>query len=181
MYKYVKKYVLLIIIASVILILDQYTKSLVRTNLAVGEVWAPWEWLIPYARIVNWNNTGAAFGIFQGGGTILAVLAVLVVLVILYYYPRVPTAEWVLRIALILQLGGAIGNLTDRIKYGHVTDFISVGTFPVFNIADSSISVGVAVLIIGLWFQEKKERKQSIGDGNINPNEAASINGEESV
>ncbi len=132
-------------------------------------------------ELLNWHNTGAAFGIFQGGGTILAVLAVLVVMVILYYYPRVPNAEWVLRIALILQLGGAIGNLIDRINYGHVTDFISVGTFPVFNVADSSISVGVAVLIIGLWFQERNERKQSNGEGKINPNEAASINGEESI
>ena len=181
MYQYIKKYVLLIIIAGVIIILDQYTKTLVRTNLALGEVWSPWESLLPYARIVNWHNTGAAFGIFQGGGTILAVLAVLVVMVILYYYPRVPNAEWVLRIALILQLGGAIGNLIDRINYGHVTDFISVGTFPVFNVADSSISVGVAVLIIGLWFQERNERKQSNGEANINPNEAASINGEESI
>jgi len=181
LYQYIKKYVLLIIIAGVIIILDQYTKTLVRTNLALGEVWSPWESLLPYARIVNWHNTGAAFGIFQGGGTILAVLAVLVVMVILYYYPRVPNAEWVLRIALILQLGGAIGNLIDRINYGHVTDFISVGTFPVFNVADSSISVGVAVLIIGLWFQERNERKQSNGEAKINPNEAASINGEESI
>jgi signal peptidase II len=181
LYKLVKKYILVIIIASLIIILDQYTKSLVRTSLAIGEVWSPWDWLTPYARIVNWNNTGAAFGIFQGGGTVLAVLAVFVVLVILYYYPRVPQAEWVLRIALILQLGGAIGNLVDRINFGHVTDFISVGTFPVFNIADASISIGVAVLIVGLWFQESKERKQSIGEGKNNPNETASVNGEESI
>ena len=181
MIKIIKKYVLLIIIASLIIILDQYTKSLVRTNLVMGEVWSPWEWLTPYARIVNWHNTGAAFGIFQGGSSILAVLAAFVVLVILFYYPRVPNAEWVLRIALIMQLGGAVGNLIDRINIGHVTDFISVGTFPVFNIADASISIGVAVLIIGLWIQERNEKKGSIGEGKINPNEAASVNGEESI
>jgi signal peptidase II len=58
-------------------------------------------------------------------------------------------------------LGGAIGNLTDRLTVGHVTDFISVGTFPVFNIADSSISVGVGVLILGVWMQEREQRRNA--------------------
>jgi len=63
-----------------------------------------------------------------------------------------------------MQMGGAIGNLIDRITIGHVTDFISIGTFPVFNVADSSISVGCVVLLLGVWWQEraaKKERMQA--------------------
>jgi signal peptidase II len=60
-----------------------------------------------------------------------------------------------------MQLGGAAGNLVDRLLIGKVTDFISVGTFPVFNVADSSISVGVVVLLLGVWIKERNERKQN--------------------
>jgi signal peptidase II len=62
------------------------------------------------------------------------------------------------RLALVLQFGGAIGNLLDRATYGPVTDFISVGSFPVFNVADSCISVGVALLVAALWLEERKRR-----------------------
>jgi signal peptidase II len=60
-----------------------------------------------------------------------------------------------------LQLGGAAGNLIDRLLVGRVTDFISIGTFPLFNIADSSISVGVAVLLLGVWVKERNEKKKA--------------------
>jgi signal peptidase II len=65
-----------------------------------------------------------------------------------------------MRLAMGLQMGGAIGNLIDRVVVGHVTDFISVGTFAVFNVADASISVGVAVLILGVWLQERRQKAQ---------------------
>jgi signal peptidase II len=58
-----------------------------------------------------------------------------------------------------MQLAGALGNLIDRMTIGHVTDFVSVGNFPVFNVADASITVGVGVLLIGMWVQEKREKK----------------------
>jgi signal peptidase II len=63
-----------------------------------------------------------------------------------------------MRIALAMQVGGALGNLIDRIRFGPVTDFIAVGTFPVFNVADASITVGVIILLIFLWWQERKEK-----------------------
>lgn len=158
----IKKYSLLVGIALVILVLDQWTKSLVRNGLAYGEAWSPWEWLMPYARIVHWNNTGVAFGMFQGYGMVFTVLALIVATVIVYYYPRVPVEEWPLRIAMGMQLGGALGNLIDRVtNNGHVTDFISVGNFAVFNIADASISVGVAVLLIGMWWKDRSEAKKA--------------------
>src|SRR4030067_1795107 len=97
----------------------------------------------PYARIVHWKNTGAAFGLLQGFGGVFTILGLLVSIAILFYFPQVPTREWTLRLAMGLQLGGAVGNLIDRITQGYVTDFISVGTLPVFNVADSSISLGV--------------------------------------
>ncbi|HEY5902431.1 MAG TPA: signal peptidase II, partial [Anaerolineales bacterium] len=143
-------------IAGAVVALDQWTKWLVRTHLDFPNSWLPqgWEWLSPYARIVNWHNTGAAFGMFQDGSLIFTVLAFIVIVAILYYYPRVEADDWPLRLAMGLQLGGALGNLIDRLTQGgEVTDFISVGTFPVFNIADASITVGVIVLILGVWWK----------------------------
>jgi signal peptidase II len=154
-------YGLLIVIAGLIVILDQWTKTLVRQSLSLGETWMPVEWLEPYVRVVNWHNTGAAFGIFQQGGLIFTILAIVVTIFILYYFPQVPRKDWPLRVAMGMQLGGALGNLTDRLRFGAVTDFISVGKFPVFNVADSSISVGVAVLILGVWISERKAKKEN--------------------
>jgi signal peptidase II len=153
-----RDYVALVGIASLVLALDQFSKYLVRTRLAFGETWSPFPWLAGVVRVVYWNNTGAAFGLFPSGGLIFTIVAVIVSLAILYYYPRLPRGYFLLRLALGLQLGGAIGNLTDRILHGTVIDFISVGSFPVFNLADSSISVGVAILIITMWIDERRSR-----------------------
>ncbi|MBU0511798.1 MAG: signal peptidase II [Chloroflexi bacterium] len=156
MKKYIRDYAFLFGLAGVIIALDQWTKEIVRTQLAMAETWSPWEWLAPYARIVNWHNTGAAFGLGQNLSLVFTLLAIFVVGAIIFYFPQIPRQEWPLRIALGMQLGGATGNLIDRLTQGFVTDFISVGTFPVFNVADSSISIGVAVLIIGMWISERR-------------------------
>ena len=142
--------------------LDQWTKWLVRTNIPFEQAWLPNSllWLMPYARIVHWSNSGAAFGSFQNGNTVFTILAIIVIIAILYYYPRVEADDWALRLAMGLQLGGAAGNLIDRLIAGKVTDFISIGNFAVFNVADSSISVGVAVLVLGVWIKERNDKKK---------------------
>jgi signal peptidase II len=169
-----RNYLLLFILAGSIIGLDQWTKYLVRANLALGEVYVPWQWLQPYARIVHWKNTGAAFGIFQGFGDVFTVLAIIVSILIIYYYPQVSRQDWTLRVALGLQLGGAVGNLIDRLTIGWVIDFISIGSFPVFNVADSSISIGVAVLIIGIWTKERREKARKIvHDGGVTQNRSS--------
>jgi signal peptidase II len=159
--KYLWDYVLLSLIAGIVIGLDQWTKELIRIKLDFTEIWSPWSWLTPYARIVHWKNTGAAFGMLQNYGDIFSILAILVAIAILYYFPQVPRQDWILRFAMGLQLGGALGNLVDRITQGYVTDFISVATFPVFNIADASISVGVAILILGMWYKDRKEKRSA--------------------
>lgn len=148
--------------AGVIVALDQWTKWLVRENLPFQGTWLPeWlYWLSPYARIVHWYNSGAAFGMFQNGNLIFTILAFIVIAAILFYYPQVDAGDWSLRLALVLQLAGAAGNLVDRLLVGKVTDFISVGTFPVFNVADSSITVGVIVLLLGVWIKERNDKKR---------------------
>lgn len=161
MKSWIKNYWMLFGVAAVMVGLDQWTKYLVRTNIPFGGSWMPWEWLAPYARIVHWTNNGVAFGMFQGFGMIFALLALIVSGAIIYYYPQIPSDQWIMRIALGLQLGGALGNLVDRIIFNfEVTDFISVGNFAVFNVADSSISVGVAILLIAIWISDSKKKTQ---------------------
>jgi signal peptidase II len=93
---------------------------------------------------------------------VFTVLAFIVIAAIIYYYPRVENADWPLRLALSMQLGGAIGNLIDRLLHGRVTDFISIGSFPVFNVADSSITVGCVVLVLGVWWQERAAKREKM-------------------
>ncbi len=90
---------------------------------------------------------------------VFTVLAFIVSIVILYYYPRVPRSEWAIRLAMTLQLAGAVGNLIDRLTQGTVTDFVSLGTFAVFNVADASISIGTAILVLAVWLSERKQNK----------------------
>jgi len=166
-----EKYGFLFSVAGLIVLLDQWTKTLVRTSLPLGGTWLPESlgWVAPYARIVNWHNTGAAFGMFQSGSMIFTVLAFIVTGVIIYYFPQVERSDWTLRLAMSMQLGGAIGNLIDRLLHdGRVTDFISVGTFPVFNVADSSISVGTVVLLLGVYLQERAAKRAKADPGESN-------------
>ncbi len=187
MKKYAKDYLWLAVLIGVVISLDQWTKALVRARLEFSYTWTPWEWLAPYARIVNWKNTGAAFGLGQNlnANTPLMILACVVILMILYYYPQIPRHDWPLRLALGLQLSGALGNLIDRVARGYVTDFISIGSFAVFNVADSSISIGVAVLIIGMWLQERKtasssQESDALPDGAENHPEGGNLSYDES-
>ncbi len=165
----------LFIVAAVIVVVDQVTKWLVVTNIPYGGMWSPWEWLTPIARIVHWSNTGVAFGMLQGMNPVFIGLAVVVSGMIIYYYQKLEKQDGLIKLALMLELGGAIGNLVDRIQYGHVIDFVSVGNFPVFNVADSCITVGVIILLIGVWIQEKREKTRRAAatqdqtlDGNVN-------------
>lgn len=159
----IKDYALLFGVAGVSVAFDQWTKWWVRENIAFGGEWLPdWlMWLSPYARLVHWYNSGVAFGMFQNGNLVFTILAFIVIGAIIYYFPHAEPDDWTLKLAMGLQLGGAMGNLIDRLLMGKVTDFISVGAFPVFNIADASISVGVAILLLGIWLKEREEKSKA--------------------
>ncbi len=174
MKKIIKEYWALFTLAAIVITLDQITKAIVRANIPFGSHWMPLAWLAPYFRFVNWHNTGAAFGLFQSGGLIFAILAVIISIFIVIYYPQIPREEKLMRIAIAMQLGGALGNLIDRIRFGPVTDFISVGEFPVFNLADSCITVGVGLLILALWLSERREKIQALVSEERYPEEANS-------
>ena len=148
---WISRYSGLLVTAGIVLVVDQVTKALVRSGLALGEAWLPFGPAFPWIRVVRWYNTGIVFGLFSGGGPLFAVLAVAVAVAIVYFYGRVDKEEGWLRLALGLELGGALGNLIDRLAFGYVTDFISVGGFAVFNVADSCVTIGVVILILALW------------------------------
>ena len=161
-----KDYLLLTLGSGSIIALDTWTKELVNQHLPLGKSWLPefLSGLRPYARIVHLQNKGTAFGLFHGENQInliITIVAVVASLFIIWIYPQIEKEERALRAALVLQLAGAVGNLISRIRYGYVLDFISVGTFPVFNIADSSITIGLVVLILGMLMQEYRDRKKS--------------------
>jgi len=173
--KLVRDYTGLLVFVSIVIGLDQWTKWLVRENIPFMGTWLPegMQWLAPYARIVHWYNTGAAFGMFQGYGWVFAILAFVVSGMILYYYPRTHPEDWWLRLAMGMQMSGALGNVIDRLTLGwKVTDFISVGEFPVFNIADASISVGVVILLLGVWLKESREKQAAEADEESDFDEA---------
>lgn len=163
-------------LAAALIFVDQYTKHLVRTQLPLNESWSPFPWLAPYARILRIENTGAAFGLFQSGGVLFTVIAVIVAAVIIYYAWRLPDGQWWIRIALGMQLGGAVGNLIDRLMFGTVTDFVSVGTFAIFNVADASISLGVALLAILMVIESRQDKRRQDGaPSSVEPAEVSEI------
>jgi signal peptidase II len=157
----VRNYLLLAFLAGTVILLDQVTKNLVRTRLVPGQIWMPIAAIRPYMHIGYWTNTGAAFSFFQQGGLLFAILAIVVSAAIVYYYRNSENISWLIRIALGLQLGGALGNLIDRLAHGlTVTDFIWFSVFPaVFNVADGAISLGVFLLFLDLLVEYLRGRK----------------------
>jgi len=145
------------LIAIAVIVLDQVTKQLVRSNLALGETWPDEDWFV---RINHVTNSGAAFGILQGQTPFLVVTTFLGLAAILLYYWYPPMQHVLLRIVLGLQLGGALGNLIDRVRLGEVTDFIDFRHWPAFNVADSSISIGVVGVLVFFAFYEGARRQQ---------------------
>lgn len=141
---------ILFLTALVVVVADQVTKYLAVQHLSDGR-------MIPVVgdvlRLRYTTNTGAAFGLFQDQGFVLTIIALVVVGVIVFYYRRLPDQMLLVRISLGLQLGGAIGNLVDRLRHGgSVVDFIEFVLWPVFNIADAAIVLGVALLAYYLIF-----------------------------
>ncbi len=144
------------LIAAIVFVLDQATKSLIRSNLLPGESIPPDGWF----RLTHVTNTGAAFGLFPDQSFILLVTTVIGVTAIVVYYLYPPVQSPFLTLALGLQLGGAIGNLLDRLRFGHVTDFLDFRVWPVFNMADSAIVVGVCILAFFLIWDDRRATKQ---------------------
>ena len=147
----------LIQLAVIIFLLDQLSKFVVRDQLLFRESF-PAEGFIRFTHIFN---TGSAFGIFRDQNTPLIVVSILGIgiLIMIYRSQRLPSA--LLRLSLGLQIGGATGNLVDRLRLGHVTDFMDVGAWPVFNLADASIITGLVILAWIFLVADPSEKNNS--------------------
>jgi len=144
-------------VALAVFVADRITKTWVVENIPVGTA-RPIAG--DYIRIVHAQNTGAAFGLLPERTTLLSILSVVAVLAIVYYYRRIASSSWIVSATLGMQLGGASGNLLDRVTQGYVVDFVDVGVgdirFWAFNVADSSIVVGIVLVTAALWFEERR-------------------------
>lgn len=150
-----------LMLAALILASDQLSKRYIIATLDVHESRAPIPALDQLFQFTHIHNTGAAFGMFPAGGFIFTIIAIVVAVAIVVYTRRLDAGHYLLRIALGLQLGGALGNLIDRLRQGYVTDFLDFIPFPfIFNIADLSIVSGVVVLFYLMLLETLEERRQ---------------------
>lgn len=155
MKKFLKHNGLLFLIAASVIVADQLTKALVRQNLALGEAWAPIPAIGDFFRFLYWQNRGAAFGSFQNAGPILTIVRIAIVIFIIVFYQKAEIKDVLVKVSLSLMLGGALGNLVDQFTLGFVTDFIAVGRFPIFNVADSCVTIGVGLMLLDMIIKEK--------------------------
>lgn len=153
-----RRFFIFFLVAAGIIAFDQWTKWLVIRTIPLNTSWLPesLEWLSPYARFFHIQNKGASFGMFQNGNVLLIILTVGIVAGIVFYVSRMDHPSNWMWVAAGMYLGGAVGNLIDRLTIGAVTDFVSVGTFYIFNVADASINISVVLLLILYWLNERK-------------------------
>ena len=156
------------LIALAVVLADQFSKAWIRSNIAVGQS-------LPegtFFHITHSQNTGAAFGIFQGHTSTLTVVSFIgagIILVYAFYLcRRFPFLNNIIsKAALGVMFGGTVGNLIDRMTLGYVTDFIGVGTFPTFNVSDASITGGVGVFAGSLIYLMIKEKQETDGRDEV--------------
>lgn len=140
----------IVLIALVVVGLDLWTKHWVLRSMGLGES----RRITPFFYLTHVHNTGSAFGLFQGNNHALFLVA-LVILGVLFYSARGLYEQGGLwgEIGIALIIGGAMGNLIDRFHYGYVVDFLDCRVWPVFNVADSAITIGAISLVLGLSFR----------------------------
>ncbi|GKV55659.1 lipoprotein signal peptidase [Sporosarcina sp. NCCP-2222] len=150
-------------IAIIVILLDQLTKWLVVKNMELGEKISIWD---PYIGLLSHRNRGAAWGMLEGQMWLFYVVTLLVVVGIIYFFQKEGKTNRLFAISLMFLLGGAIGNFIDRIWRKEVVDFVDVlipvikYDFPIFNVADAALTIGVVLIIIHVIAEEKKNKKK---------------------
>ena len=164
------------LVAVVVLITDQVCKAWVTQNIPLNTTLDIIPPLKDIFLLTHITNSGAAFGLFPQASLIFTFVALAVSVALVFYYRSIPAGQWLVRLSLGLQLGGAIGNLIDRLRFGSVIDMLYVRFWPVFNIADSAIVCGVVLLMWHLMrtpskqeaptaSPESPEKRESSGNG----------------
>lgn len=147
------------LIALAVILLDQVTKSWIVTHMVPGQS-IPQDGAIAISYV---RNTGAAFGLLANQSLLITFAALVGIAAIFLYYAHPPLQTLWIRAGLGLILGGAIGNLADRLRLGYVIDFIDLRVWPVFNVADSCITVGTGILAYYFLFMAPKRKERLEG------------------
>jgi len=142
------KYIFIFLTALIVILIDQISKYLIKINFELNQSLSIINNIFHLTYI---TNSGAGFGIFQQQKFLLILISIIVIGFIFYYLPRIKKKEKLLQVFVGFILGGTIGNLVDRVAYGYVIDFLDFRIWPIFNFADSFVSVGVLGLIIYFW------------------------------
>ena len=154
------KAVILLLTALTILVADQFTKALVVANLAIGE---KARLLGDLVQVWHAQNRGAAFSLFQGGTAFFLIVSVLSIGMVAYFHRSLRDRTPWLHVVLGIVLGGTLGNFIDRLRQGYVTDWLSIGIgdtrWPTFNVADSSVVIGIGILVVYLFLTSPDRRE----------------------
>jgi len=153
------------LIAIFVILLDQITKWLIVNNMYLGESITIIDKVL---YITSHRNRGAAWGILQGRMWFFYVITIAVIIAIMYYLHKEAKGKWLLGVSLAFMLGGAVGNFIDRVLRKEVVDFIHTYifsyNFPVFNIADSALVIGVILLMIQMLRDERETKEKTYGE-----------------
>lgn len=158
-----KRWLLYAGLVALVLLVDQTAKYVTITELELGETWIPIPAISGIFRVTRSLNTGAAFGMFQGGSSFFMVLALITVAAFILSYPRLPDDADLTRVSVGLITGGALSNAIDRLRFDHVIDYFHVILTPNFsnisNFADHAITLGVIILLYDQWQAERREKE----------------------
>ncbi len=146
------KYITIFSTAIIIILIDQISKFLIKINFKLNQS-------LPLIKnifhLTYIHNFGAGFGILQQQKWVLIFISIIIIGIIFYYFDRIKEKEMLLQILVGFILGGTIANLIDRLMFSFVIDFLDFRIWPVFNFADSFVTIGVIGLIIYLWRKDK--------------------------
>ncbi len=157
-----KTTLIVLIVAALVIVIDQIVKLLVSTALPLGGAWSPLSGPSPFFQIVHVANTGVAFGMFKDLGIVFIIVPLIISGVIVFYALRLRSDQTFMALALGLTLGGALGNVIDRIRIGYVIDYFDIGVGSLrnaSNFADWSIVLGVILLAVATLLDERKQKK----------------------
>jgi signal peptidase II len=145
------------VVVPIVIALDQLTKRLIWNTYGPAGDRLESDWLGGLLRLHFVRNTGSAFGMFQGQSGVLTVATFFAIAFLALFFVRNARRDPVVALALGLLIGGALGNLIDRIRLGYVIDWIKLPNWPTFNVADSAITVGVALLFFAILFRSASD------------------------
>jgi signal peptidase II len=152
----------MLITAGLVILIDQAVKYLVSATLPLGEAWSPLPGPNPLIQIVHLANTGFAFGLFRNLGIVPILVPLIISGFIVFYARRLHADQKFMAVALGLTLGGALGNVIDRLRMGYVIDYFDIGVGALrnaSNFADWSIVLGVILLSVAMLLEERKQKK----------------------